>query len=227
MKKLIAILSSVIILSVATPSFAQTCKVQRGDSLWKISKEYHHIFEEVLRLNKHRFKDVNVIHPNDKVELPEDNSTGTHSNQNSETDEIKEGNEDTADRKESTQAQEVLKLVNQERAKQGLSALTLDTKLTSIANMKAADMRDKNYFDHTSPTYGTPFQMLQNYGVTYRSAGENIAAGQRSASEVMNSWMNSSGHRANILNKNYKKLGVGYVTGGSYGTYWVQLFVQS
>ena len=85
-------------------------------------------------------------------------------------------------------------------------------------------MRDKNYFDHTSPTYGSPFEMMRHFGINYSSAGENIAAGQKTAQEVMNSWMNSSGHRANILNKDYEQLGVGYVEGGSYGTYWVQMF---
>jgi uncharacterized protein YkwD len=85
-------------------------------------------------------------------------------------------------------------------------------------------MRDRNYFDHTSPTYGSPFEMLQHFGVSYTAAGENIAAGQKNAEAVMRDWLNSSGHRANILNREYKELGVGYVTGGSYGTYWVQLF---
>ena len=98
--------------------------------------------------------------------------------------------------------------------------------LTSIANTKAQDMADKNYFSHTSPTYGSPFDMLKQFGVSYSYAGENIAAGQTSAEQVMNDWMNSSGHRANILNANYTQLGVGYVKGGSYGTEWVQLFTR-
>ena len=87
-------------------------------------------------------------------------------------------------------------------------------------------MRDNNYFSHDSPRYGSPFEMLQSFGVKYSSAGENIAAGQKNAQQVMNDWMNSSGHRANILNKNYTELGVGFVEGGSYGTYWVQEFVK-
>ena len=66
--------------------------------------------------------------------------------------------------------------------------------------------------------------MLQDFGVHYTSAGENIAAGQRTPEEVMNSWMNSSGHRANILNKNFDTIGIGFYEGGSYGTYWTQLF---
>ena len=118
----------------------------------------------------------------------------------------------------------MLKIVNQERSKIGLKALTLSGELTNVATIKAQDMADNGYFDHTSPNYGSPFEMMKHFGIQYRSAGENIAAGQKNAQEVMNSWMNSSGHRANILNSDYEQIGIGYVTGGSYGTYWVQMF---
>lgn len=122
--------------------------------------------------------------------------------------------------------QKVVDLVNQERAKQGLKALKADNStLSKMARDKAQDMRDKNYFDHQSPTYGSPFDMMKKYNISYSAAGENIAAGQKTPEDVMKSWMNSSGHRANILNKNYTTIGVGYVTGGSYGTYWVQEFI--
>ena len=122
-----------------------------------------------------------------------------------------------------SEAQEILRLVNEQRAKNGLAALTLSDKLCELATLKAEDMVANNYFDHTSPTYGTPFEMLRQFGVSYRSAGENIAAGQRTPEEVMNAWMNSSGHRANILSADYTELGVGLATGPR-GTYWVQLF---
>lgn len=122
-----------------------------------------------------------------------------------------------------SEAQEILRLVNAERAKNGLAALTLSDKLCELATLKAEDMAENNYFDHTSPTYGTPFDMLRQFGVSYRSAGENIAAGQRTPEEVMNGWMNSAGHRANILNESYTELGVG-VAIGPRGIYWVQLF---
>ena len=222
MKKLIPSLLTVIFLSTgASSTFAQHCTVKHGDSMWKIADRYNVLFKEVLELNKHH-KNPHLIHPNDKVHLP-DGSTGENTNtakQGDETPSVSTGAET------STEAEAVLKLVNQERAKQGLKPLTLSEKLTSIANTKAADMRDKNYFNHNSPTYGSPFDMLHEFGVSYSSAGENIAAGQKSAEQVMNDWMNSSGHRANILNKNYTELGVGYVTGGSYGTEWVQLFIK-
>lgn len=226
MKNILFTLTLFVTLAIgfASPAFAQHCDVQKGDSMWNISKRYHVDFKTVLKLNKH-FRNPSLIHPKDEVELP-DGSTGHETTEGSKEDNIEDNQEETTERGETSQAQEVLKLVNQERQKQGLKALTLNTKLTSVANMKAKDMADKNYFSHTSPTYGSPFQMLQNYGVTYTSAGENIAAGQRTSQEVMNSWLNSSGHRANILNKDYTQLGVGYYKGGSYGTYWVQLFIK-
>ena len=87
-------------------------------------------------------------------------------------------------------------------------------------------MRDKKYFNHTSPTYGTPFQMMESYGIKYTAAGENIAAGFFNCQDVMEGWLNSPGHKANILNESYTELGLGFVTGGAYGAYWVQVFIR-
>jgi uncharacterized YkwD family protein len=203
---------------------AENCTVQKGDSLWKISKRYNVRFSDLCRVNKH-LRDLGEIYPYERVELPH-GSEGESTNHHSGADVFEEKNETPRGETTSVQAEEVLRLVNNERSKNGLQPLTLSQKLTSIANVKAADMRDRNYFDHTSPTYGSPFEMLQHFGVTYTAAGENIAAGQKNAEAVMRDWLNSSGHRANILNKEYKELGVGYVSGGSYGTYWVQLFTK-
>ena len=83
-------------------------------------------------------------------------------------------------------------------------------------------MADNRYFSHTSPTYGTPFQMIKAFGLSYRTAGENIAYGQRTPQQVVDGWMNSSGHRANILNAAYTQIGVGYVAAGHY---WTQMFI--
>jgi len=115
---------------------------------------------------------------------------------------------------------QVVTLVNQERAKLGLPALQTDALLNKVATEKARDMDVNNYFSHTSPTYGSPFDMMRTYGVKYMYAGENIASGQRTAAQVMNDWMNSPGHRANIVNQNFTKIGVGYVNGK-----WVQMFI--
>ncbi|MEF9952393.1 MAG: CAP domain-containing protein [Clostridium sp.] len=121
--------------------------------------------------------------------------------------------------------EQVFKLVNEERAKAGLSPMVLDKKISDVARVKSKDMADNNYFSHTSPTYGSPFDMMKKFGISYGYAGENIAKGQTTAESVMNSWMNSSGHRANILSKNFNKIGIGYVKQGG-TTYWTQMFTD-
>lgn len=111
-------------------------------------------------------------------------------------------------------------MVNAQRTKAGLGSLSNDDKLANMAMVKAQDMIQNNYFDHNSPTYGSPFDMMRQFQITYRSAGENIAKGQSSPEQVMNDWMNSPGHRANILNSSFTKLGVAYYNGA-----WVQEFI--
>src|SRR5690625_3861386 len=118
--------------------------------------------------------------------------------------------------------QQVFELTNQERLKNGLNALQVDYELSRVAQEKSRDMQINRYFDHNSPTYGSPFDMMRAYGINYRSAGENIARGQRTPEEVVNAWMNSPGHRANILNSSFTHIGVGYVEKGNY---WTQQFI--
>lgn len=219
MKQIIFLSVALLFLVIGTPhANAQHCETQRGDSMWRIAKRYKIPFKEILELNRH-YKNPDLIHPNDDIQLPD----GEHGQS---TDQVNsEKGKEIAEQANSTvQADQVLDLVNQERSKAGLKALTLSGELTNVATIKAQDMADNGYFDHTSPNYGSPFEMMQHFGIQYRSAGENIAAGQKTAQEVMNSWMNSSGHRANILNSDYEQIGIGYVTGGKYGTYWVQMF---
>lgn len=117
---------------------------------------------------------------------------------------------------------EVVELTNAERKKQGLKPLTLDEKLSKVARTKSQDMKDNNYFDHNSPTCGSPFDMMKKFGITYRTAGENIAKGQKTPQEVVKAWMNSEGHRKNIMNPNFTHIGVGYVKDGNY---WTQQFI--
>ncbi|WP_371932311.1 CAP domain-containing protein [Bacillus sp. WLY-B-L8] len=119
--------------------------------------------------------------------------------------------------------QKVVDLTNAERAKQGLPALKVDAALSKVARIKSEDMQKNHYFDHTSPTYGSPFDMMKQFGISYKSAGENIAQGQRTPEEVVQAWMNSAGHRANILNSGYTHIGVGYVENGNY---WTQEFIS-
>lgn len=118
--------------------------------------------------------------------------------------------------------QKVVDLTNQERAKNGLPALKVDLALSKMARDKSKDMQANHYFDHTSPTYGSPFDMMKKYGISYTAAGENIAMGQKTPEEVVNAWMNSEGHRRNILNSNFTYIGVGYVAEGNY---WTQEFI--
>lgn len=122
-------------------------------------------------------------------------------------------------------ASEVFDLVNQQRSANGQSELTYSAEAAKVAQAKAEDMAANNYFSHTSPTYGSAFDMLKANGVSYSSAGENIAKGQTSSSSVMNAWMNSSGHRANILSSSYKSVGVGCAADSSGTLYWVQVFI--
>ena len=117
-------------------------------------------------------------------------------------------------------AQQVLALVNRERAANGLSALSLDDTLSRYAAIKSQDMHDNHYFSHTSPTYGSPFDMMKSFGITYNYAGENIAMGYSTAEAVVTAWMNSAGHRANILSANFTTMGIGYVSDGGYWTQW-------
>jgi uncharacterized YkwD family protein len=122
----------------------------------------------------------------------------------------------------SQMAQQVIELTNNERRKNGLTPLSADTSLSRVAQTKTNDMNSKHYFSHTSPTYGSPFDMMRDFGVTYKSAGENIAMGQTTAQQVVTSWMNSEGHRKNILSPNYTNIGVGYTSNGNY---WSQMFI--
>ena len=119
---------------------------------------------------------------------------------------------------------EVFNLINEQRTKNGLSALKIDSEVQKVARIKAKDMVNNNYFSHTSPTYGSPFDMLNSFKVSYKTAGENIA-GNSSNSAAVTAWMNSSGHKANILNSSFNYTGIGVVNGSKYGKIYVQMFI--
>ncbi|GAA0453326.1 CAP domain-containing protein [Alkalibacillus silvisoli] len=121
--------------------------------------------------------------------------------------------------------EEVVRLTNEQREEHGLNPVELDNELTDVAQRKSVDMADNNYFSHNSPTYGSPFDMLDHYDVSYTGASENIAAGQHSADEAVNNWMNSEGHRENILNDQWTHIGVGYEDSGQMSPYWTQMFI--
>ena len=120
---------------------------------------------------------------------------------------------------------DVIKLVNEERSKHGLGLLKVDETLTKAARLKSNDMQQNEYFDHESPAYGGPTDMLKDifgyeFNGYYLGAGENIASGQTTARQVVDDWLNSKAHKENILNPNYKYIGVGLKD-----KIWTQLFV--
>lgn len=119
---------------------------------------------------------------------------------------------------------EVFNLINKQRTDNGLSPLKIDNEVQNVARIKAKDMVSNNYFSHNSPTYGSPFDMLKSFKVSYTTAGENIA-GNSSNSAAVTAWMNSSGHRANILNSSFNYTGIGVVNGSQYGKIYVQMFI--
>lgn len=203
MKKSVFSLTIVLLLLVSIPVFAaqDTYTVKSGDSLWKIAVKYEIGLSEIINANK-QIKNPSLIYPGQKINIP---------------------NIDTVKALED----KVIKLVNAERSKNGLPPLTKNWELSRVARYKSTDMRDRNYFSHTSPTYGSPFRMMEDFGIRYTAAGENIAYGQRTAEEVMNAWMNSPGHRSNILGGNFDQIGVGVAKAKNGTYYWTQMFIRA
>lgn len=166
-----------------------------GDYVGAVSKKY-----------------IKPIYPNSTSNSGNTGSSGTQNNTT------------TTSSQMNSDEQEVFNLINKQRTDNGLSALKNDNEVQRIARIKAQDMVNNNYFSHQSPTYGSPFDMLKSFGVSYKSAGENIAANS-SNSGAVTAWMNSSGHRANILNSSYNYTGVGVVSSPKYGKMYVQMFI--
>ena len=119
---------------------------------------------------------------------------------------------------------ELLKLINKQRVANGLPELKFDAELQRVARIKAQDLVDNNYFSHNSPTYGSPFDMMKSFGISYKAAGENIA-GNSTLEGAVTAWMNSEGHKANILSNAYNYTGVGVVESPRYGKVMVQMFM--
>jgi len=195
MKKLL--MAFLCLFAIPTMAFADTYTVKSGDSMWKIAVKYQIGLREIIGANP-QIKNPSLIYPGQSLSIPNIDSV-------------------------KTVEREVIRLCNIERQKAGLAPLTENWELSRVARDKSMDMAQKNYFSHTSPTYGSPFDMMKAYGISYRSAGENIAKGQTTAQQVVNSWMNSSGHRANILSSSFTQIGVGYYASGHY---WTQMFIS-
>ena len=157
--------------------------------------------------------------PSEDTNTPESKPETTPPSEDTNTPE----NKPEAD-KELTFAEQVVELVNQERTKAGLSAVTLDQNIASAALVRAKEIETS--FSHTRPNGSKFSTALTEQGVTFKGAGENIAWGQKSPEAVIQAWMNSEGHRANILNKNFTKIGVGYYQNAAGRNFWTQLFLS-
>jgi uncharacterized YkwD family protein/spore coat assembly protein SafA len=185
-----------------------TYTVMPGDTMWSIASKHGVGINELLAANP-QITNPSLILPGQTVNIPKTPTTPSTPNN------IR------------TLETEVIRLVNAERAKVGRSALTENSELSRIARIKSEDFVKNNYFSHTSPTYGSPFDMLRSFGITFTAAGENIAKSQKTAQEAMNTWMGSSGHRSNILSSTYNQIGVGVARDDRGNTYWTQLFIRS
>lgn len=190
--------------------------VKKGDTLWKISNNYQIKLSDLLYANP-QFANPNLIYPEDKVYIPNPEIDETFKDN---TQEI----QDTLSNSSISEPEKVIMLVNQEREKNGLKPFKTNDKLMKAAQSKCQDMSDNSYFGHTSPVYGSPYDMLKKFDVAYSKVGENIARKQLSAQQVVNEWLNSEGHKNNILSEKFTEIGVGYVKGEA-STYWVQIFV--
>jgi uncharacterized YkwD family protein len=216
MKKIIP---SLLALGLVLPLFGSVTEaqsvhsVESGDTLWSISQSYEVSLSELVEEND-LFKPF-TIQTGQELSIPTSSPELTSNQVKQETDSSLSEFE-----------QEVIRLTNEERESRGLDSFDIAEDVSEVARVKSEDMRDDDYFSHTSPTYGSPFDMLRSFDISYRSAGENIAAGQATPEQVVNSWMNSPGHRANILNSDFTHIGVGYAEGGSYRHYWTQMFIS-
>lgn len=189
------VLTALSVMPASAASLTHT--VAKGDTMWKLAVKYQVGTSEIIEANP-QISNPNLICPGQVLTIPQTDSSVR------------------------SFEQEVIRLVNEQRVQNGLNPLTENWELSSVARYKSQDMVDNRYFSHTSPTYGSPFQMIRNFGISFRSVGENIAYGQRTPQAVVTAWMNSSGHRANILNSSYTQIGVGYVADGNY---WTQMFI--
>lgn len=191
--------AAVCILTI-TAAAQSVYTVKSGDTLSKIAKANQCTVSDIMKANS-AIKNPAKIYVGQKITIPSTNATSFEN--------------------------QVITLVNRERSNRGLQTLKKNPTLAYVARLKSSDMATRNYFSHTSPTYGSPFTMMQHYGIRFTAAGENIAMGQQTPQAVMNAWMNSPGHRANILSPAYNQIGVGMAKNKSGVLYWTQEFIKA
>ncbi len=208
------------------------CIVKKGDHLWGISRRHNVKFRQLVKKNDH-FENKDKIYPGNRVYLPPQAETDTPPAREEKTPPPEPVNKETNGNQETekinniaAKERKVVDLVNQERQKIGLEPYQHNQKLSQVARTKSEDMRENNYFSHQSPQYGSPFAMMKQFDIDYQTAGENIAKGQRTPQEVVTSWMNSSGHRRNILSQEFTEIGVGLAKNKQGETFWTQMFIR-
>lgn len=184
-----------------------TYTILPGDTMWKIANKNGVTLNDLIAANP-KITNPSLIFSGQTINIPKTPSTPSAS-----------------DNIRALEA-EVIRLVNVERARVGRQALVENNELSRIARIKSQDFITNNYFSHNSPTYGSPFNMMRSFGINFTAAAENIAKGQGSAEDAMRNWMNSQGHRANILNSTYNQIGVGVARDSKGVLYWTQMFIK-
>ena len=224
MKNKITALTLSLILALSSTSAFGAERLNTNININNLLKDYGFFYSEPTSKDVTTENTYTEVPAEYRAEAPaEERAATTETAETAEAAETAETAETSAPAA-SNYEQKVAELVNIERQKNGLAPLTLDSTISDVARMKSKDMSDNNYFAHQSPTYGSAGDMLTKFGVKWSAWGENIAAGQRTPEEVVNAWMNSEGHRANILSPNFSKIGVGYVNNGRPN--WTQMFTN-
>lgn len=200
-RKLAAFIAIICFAMPVMQIFADTTyTIRYGDTMWKIAQKYQTGISEIIAKNPH-IKNPSLIYPGQKLTIPSSTSINALEN-------------------------EVIRLTNIERSKRGIAALKANWQLSRCARYKSQDMINRNYFAHRSPTYGSPFDMIESFGISMAAGGENIAMGQRTPNEVVTAWMNSPGHRGNILSTAFTEIGVGLAKNKNGTCYWTQMFIR-
>ncbi|WP_313804189.1 CAP domain-containing protein [Cytobacillus sp.] len=192
----------------ATVNAQSSYIVMEGDTLWEIAKHHQISLERIIRSNQ-QLQNPNLIYPGQVIIIPGNV--------------WKDRDEKTLNKEE----EKLADILNNKRLQLGMKALTIDDSLTNAAKLKSADMIEKKYLSHYSPTYGSPSSMLKVLNISFKNVNESIGAGYQSPEQVLDSWLHSSANRETILNDRASKMGIGYIQGGIYGHYWTVLIVEN
>lgn len=228
-KAMILIATSILTLNSFSVFAAEKTNCNSYKSINVLStSQFKDLCNKYLTNNSYDFSDIVLHDRKNDCDNNINGNTGNENNGNANNNTCNEnsGNNniskpDNSVSSESRYISEVVRLVNAERAKEGLAALQMDSSLNSAAQVRAKEIVTS--FSHTRPNGSNCFTALSEAGIKYNGSGENIAYGQKTPAEVVNAWMNSAGHRANIMSSKFTKIGVGcHNSNGTY--YWSQFF---